>query len=273
VVLSPSGTVVNRYYDNSHSPREEMYATDLEDVKDVSPPHALFFMNIRSACESGWDFSSRWFADGQNIQSIETSNILPVDLNALMYHLECKLKEAFQKSKRLALSKIFYIKAEKRKHWILSNCWDEEQGFFFDHHWLNNKTREALTLAGMFPLFCKIANKEQAVKCAAVLESKFLKAGGLVTTLTNSGQQWDAPNGWAPLQWIGIQGLRNYDMEALADEVVARWTKLNKDVYERTGKLLEKYNVEDLSLLSGGGEYPVQDGFGWTNGVYLGVRS
>jgi len=48
-----------------------------------------------------------------------------------------------------------------------------------------------------------------------------------------------------------------------------RWCKLNNDVYQRTGKLLEKYNVMDTHLESGGGEYPTQDGFGWTNGVLL----
>ena len=37
-------------------------------------------------------------------------------------------------------------------------------------------------------------------------------------------------------------------------------------VYRHTGKLVEKYNVE-RDLPGGGGEYPLQDGFGWTNGV------
>jgi alpha,alpha-trehalase len=45
--------------------------------------------------------------------------------------------------------------------------------------------------------------------------------------------------------------------------------KLNADVFERTGKLMEKYNVADTHLEAGGGEYPGQDGFGWTNGVLL----
>ena len=94
-----------------------------------------------------------------------------------------------------------------------------------------------------------------------------------MTTPITSGQQWDAPNGWAPLQWVGIQGLRNYGFNELADDCAQRWQKLNTDVYHRTGKLLEKYNVEDTSLLSGGGEYEVQDGFGWTNGVLLKLMS
>ena len=35
--------------------------------------------------------------------------------------------------------------------------------------------------------------------------------------------------------------------------------------------MMEKYNVADLRLIAGGGEYPLQDGFGWTNGVALGL--
>ena len=104
---------------------------------------------------------------------------------------------------------------------------------------------------------------------AAVLKRDFLKAGGLLTTLNHTGQQWDAPNGWAPLQWISIQGLRNYGYQELANECKQRWVGLNVKVYRNTGKMVEKYNVEDMALLAGGGEYPVQDGFGWTNGVLL----
>ena len=35
---------------------------------------------------------------------------------------------------------------------------------------------------------------------------------------------------------------------------------------------MEKYNVEDITKEAGGGEYPGQDGFGWTNGVYLAMK-
>jgi len=101
------------------------------------------------------------------------------------------------------------------------------------------------------------------------LEKDFLRPGGLVTTLNYSNQQWDAPNGWAPLQWMSIKGLMNYGFDKLAKEVRRRWVKLNEDVFKRTGRLTEKYNVEDVSLEAGGGKYPNQDGFGWTNGVLL----
>jgi alpha,alpha-trehalase len=101
------------------------------------------------------------------------------------------------------------------------------------------------------------------------LKDKFVQPGGVVTTLKETGQQWDSPNGWAPLQWLTIQGLRNYGQDDLAKDLAERWMKLNVKVYKATGKLMEKYDVTDLSKPSGGGEYPSQDGFGWTNGVFL----
>jgi alpha,alpha-trehalase len=38
-------------------------------------------------------------------------------------------------------------------------------------------------------------------------------------------------------------------------------------VYADSGKLVEKYDVVATTRKGGGGEYPLQDGFGWTNGV------
>jgi alpha,alpha-trehalase len=90
--------------------------------------------------------------------------------------------------------------------------------------------------------------------------------GGLRTTLVESGQQWDRPNGWAPLQWIAVAGLRRYAQDELAKEIAGRWIATVDATYARTGLLYEKYDVETAAI-GGGGEYAPQIGFGWTNGV------
>ena len=102
-----------------------------------------------------------------------------------------------------------------------------------------------------------------------MLKTKFLKARGLATSFERTGQQWDSPNGWAPMQFMAITGRRNYHQDALAKEIALRWIKTNMDVFKTTGKLTEKYNVSDDNVRAGGGEYPQQDGYGWTNGVLL----
>lgn len=144
--------------------------------------------------------------------------------------------------------------------------------FFFDYNTVTKKQNNNITAAGLFPLFVNIATTVQAVGVEATTRKFLLKSGGIVTTTQHTGQQWDAPNGWAPLQWISVAGLRNYSKNELAKEIAINWLSLNEKVYAATGKMMEKYNVEDLTKEAGGGEYQSQDGFGWTNGVYLAFK-
>ena len=130
-----------------------------------------------------------------------------------------------------------------------------------------------ITAAGLYPLFINIATSEQAQKVAKNTQELLLKNGGIVTTTMYTGQQWDAPNGWAPLQWIAFKGLNNYGYNELANEIAHRWLSLNEKVFKATGKLMEKYNVEDMDKPAGGGEYTGQDGFGWTNGIYMAMKN
>ena len=136
-----------------------------------------------------------------------------------------------------------------------------------DYDFRKGKQTTRVTLAGAFALFTKIATPAQATRIAERIERDFLKGGGLVTTLFDSGQQWDSPNGWAPLQWVTIQGLREYGYHDLANRIKKAWIKTCVQVYESQGKMVEKYNVVNPDQLGGGGEYMLQDGFGWTNGI------
>ena len=45
-----------------------------------------------------------------------------------------------------------------------------------------------------------------------------------------------------------------------------------EQVFSTKHKMIEKYDVAHESRVGGGGEYPLQDGFGWTNGVYAALR-
>ena len=125
-----------------------------------------------------------------------------------------------------------------------------------------------MTAATVVPLFFGLASQEQAEAVAAAVNAQLLKAHGLVTTINATGEQWDAPNGWAPLQWMAIEGFRLYGNNELAETIAQRWMKQNLAVFETSRKLVEKYNVMAAGTgTAGGGEYPLQDGFGWTNGV------
>ena len=202
-----------------------------------------------------------------DIRSIHTTDIIPVDLNCLLYHLEITIAKAYGLSKNYLAKQRFELYAEQRARSIQEYCWDENERFFVDYDYINEQPTSRLSLAAAFPLFTKIATNGQAGLVADRLEHDFLKSGGLVSTIQNNSQQWDSPNGWAPLQWVAIQGLRHYGHTKLAQEIRDRWLELNEKVYRNHGKMIEKYDVVNKSGVGGGGEYPLQDGFGWTNGV------
>jgi len=278
VVIMPDGSVLNRYYDQDSIPRQESYREDYLLAQKESqktgpikqtPVFSILYRNLRSSAESGWDFSSRWFADGKNINTIQTTDLIPVDLNGLMYELELTLAHAYKVTGNITQFKLFLHKATLRKSAINTYCWNEKGKWYVDYNLALQVQSTELTAAGITPLFFNLSSSKQALDVEMTLKQQFLKAGGIVTTLKNTGQQWDAPNGWAPLQWMAIKGLDNYNLKTTGRIIARRWIKLNTDVYQRTGKLMEKYNVENTTLDAGGGEYSGQDGFGWTNGVLL----
>ncbi|MBM3209790.1 alpha,alpha-trehalase TreF [Candidatus Saccharibacteria bacterium] len=273
VVRMPNGAILNRYYDNKTTPRPESQLEDIETAERARNANKQkIFLDLRAAAESGWDFSSRWFKNAQSIESIYTTDIVPVDLNCLLYELEKTIGDTYAIMKQSMLAKKFHKFAERRAEAIRTYCWDENERFFMDYDFREGRSTAHVTLAGVFPLYSGVASSEQARLVAERLERDFLKPGGLVMTLIDNGQQWDAPNGWAPLQWVAIVGLRNYGYHELAEEIKQRWIKTTEYVFSTRHKMIEKYDVVDESRVGGGGEYPLQDGFGWTNGVYAALK-
>lgn len=273
VVALPDGSILNRYWDDRDTPRPEAYIEDVHVAKRSWKEPATVYRHIRAAAESGWDFSSRWFEDGQNMETIHTTDILPVDLNCLLYFLEKMLLQIHRQLPDRTATDIYKERARRRKHAIQQYFWNEPTGFYMDYDHVKGSKTDSWSLAAVYPLFFNIAEHDQAAYVAEHLHNKFLHSGGLATTLIRSGQQWDAPNGWAPLQWMAYQGLMQYGHSGLADDIRRNWQQLNEKTYTETGKMMEKYNVMDADTKAGGGEYPNQDGFGWTNGVYLGLLS
>jgi alpha,alpha-trehalase len=268
VAKMDDGTLLNRYYDNKTTPRPESLREDMETV-DGAPdrqPDRLY-LHLRAGAESGWDFSSRWFTDPADIRTIHTADIIPVDLNSLLYQLEETIAEAYRLLHQPLLAGKFQTAADTRVRGIQKYCWSDKEQFFVDYNFHKKQPTGRLTLAGVFPLYAKIATSKQAASVARRIEADFLQEGGLTATLEATGQQWDAPNGWAPLHWVTIEGLRNYGHHQLAATIKDRWIKTNLKVFEQKGKMVEKYDVASHGQVGGGGEYPLQDGFGWTNGV------
>ena len=273
VVYLPDRSVLNRYSDNRATPRPEMMR---DDESIASRARNLdkdkMFLDFRAAAESGWDFSSRWFRDPKEIQTIHTTDMVAVDLNCLLYQHESLIAEIYEHMRQPMLRRKFQRLADKRADSIRKYCWDENEQFFCDYDFRTGQSTGRLTLAGVFPLYAHIATAEQAQAVAERIERDFLQEGGVVATLVNNGEQWDWPNGWAPLQWVTVQGLREYGYFELANKIRNRWVHANEQTFKEKRKMLEKYDVVSAGRAGAGGEYPVQDGFGWTNGVYAVFR-
>jgi alpha,alpha-trehalase len=265
-VRLPDGALLNRYWDDRQTPREESYREDVETARSSRRSPGDVYRNLRAAAESGWDFSSRWLADGKILATIRTVELVPVDLNSLLYLLEQTLARAYRAGERTAEASNFEQRAQDRRQAIHRYLWNPRAGVFEDYDWTRQARSGRLSAATLFPLFAGIATAPQARGVAAATEQRLLAPDGLATTTVVTGQQWDAPNGWAPLQWIAIEGLNRYGHQALARRIALRWIDENLEVYEANGKLVEKYDVSGDESARGG-EYPLQDGFGWTNGV------
>ncbi|MEW5287609.1 alpha,alpha-trehalase TreA [Erwinia papayae] len=272
VVKLKDGSLLNRYWDDRDVPRTESWMEDIATAQKAGDRNkAELYRDLRAGAASGWDFSSRWFVNPHELASIQTTRILPVDLNSLLFHLEQTLAHASQLAGNQSASRRFSQLAERRQQAVNRYMWDSRQGWYADYNWREDRIRSPLTAATLFPLWLKVATPQQAAKTADAVEKQLVKEGGLVTTTVNNGQQWDAPNGWAPLQWAAVEGLNNYGRQALAKEVGMRFLNNVQSTYDKQHKLVEKYVVDGKvpGGGGGGGEYPLQDGFGWTNGVTL----
>lgn len=270
VVKLDDGTILNRYWDERDSPRPESWVEDITTAKsNPNRPATEIYRDLRSAAASGWDFSSRWMDNPNQLGTLRTTSIVPVDLNALMYKMEKMIALASKAAGDDAKAAQYDGFANARQKGIEKYLWNDKEGWYADYDLKSHKVRNQLTAAALFPLYVNAAAKDRASKVATATQAHLLQPGGLATTSVKSGQQWDAPNGWAPLQWVAASGLQNYGQDTVAMDVTWRFLTNVQHTYDREKKLVEKYDVSTTGTGGGGGEYPLQDGFGWTNGVTL----
>ncbi|GFZ98093.1 MULTISPECIES: alpha,alpha-trehalase TreF [Sphingobium] len=265
VVRMPDGALLNRYWDDRDTPRDESYLEDVATANATMRPPEDVFRALRAGAESGWDFSSRWFTPGGALDSIRTHHIVAVDLNAFLYGMESAIVRLADELCEDRIARQFDGARKRRRAAIHRWLWCEA-GYFSDFDLESGQLCGQLTAATHAPLFTGVATQAQAAAVARLTSDHLIAPGGLRTTLIETGEQWDAPNGWAPLQWIAFMGLRRYGHRRLADIIAARWVETVDSVFQRTGWIHEKYDVE-RGIGGGGGEYTPQLGFGWTNGV------
>lgn len=269
-----------QYNAASKGPRPESYREDVATAKQAKDPQDMY-LQLKSGAESGWDFSSRWIVDNNgnnnaNLSYIKTTQIIPVDLNAFMYDAFVTLGKLYSSIQRYDKAATWLMQANIQVGVINSILWDEKEGMWFDYDKKLNKFRKYFYVSNLAPLFAELPRISNVAikKVLAYIERNGITSykGGTPTSIIRSGEQWDYPNAWPPLQSILIYGLkntRNKAAEQLAFSFAQTWITANLIGFKETKEMFEKYDAENPGKYGGGGEYVVQAGFGWTNGVVL----
>jgi len=277
--------MVAQYNVQVDGPRPESYREDYEVAMSVpAPARSPLYVEYKSGAESGWDYSSRWIVNGDSnrgdLKHLGVTSILPVDLNSLLCYNAKVLSDFYahlgDESKRATYSNL-HLRMKASVHDLF---WDEEDGTWYDRDAKSLKRRKYFYQSNLHPLWTGCFNESQSTEVVDKVVQYLKKnqvmdyIGGVPTSKLNSGQQWDFPNAWAPLQHLFVMGLRNVahlNPEAgdMARNLSKKWIESNYRGYRDTKAMFEKYNIELRGAPGGGGEYDVQAGFGWTNGVAL----
>jgi alpha,alpha-trehalase len=224
-----------------------------------------YYKGDRSVRESGFDVSFRF-----GPYSADTHHYAPVCLNSLLYKTETDLEEISRMLGRGADAQRWAKRAQERKARMTSLLWDAARGMFFDYDLGKAQRSSYEYITTFYPLWAGLATPEQARALQRNI-SVFEQPGGLVMSRHDTGVQWDFPYGWAPTEYLAIEGLRRYGFTEDANRLAYKFVATVLENFERDGTIREKYNVVTRSS-----ETHVQAGyktnvvgFGWTNGVFL----
>ncbi|CAD6186790.1 unnamed protein product [Caenorhabditis auriculariae] len=280
IVINGTTHQIYQYKTPSNVPRPESYSVDTKNAASMTPAaQAQFWQDIASSAESGWDFSTRWFADKKTLTQIETTKILPVDLNAVVcWNLDI-LEYLYERAGDQATANIYRSRRAVFRDSFYQVFYNETQGTWFDYNLRTKLHNTEFYPSIAVPLFTNCFNTLNTGKSERLFgymktHGVFDYPSGIPTSMIKgSGEQWDFPNGWSPSNHMIIEGLRknaNPEMQDQGFQLASKWVLGNYRVFQETGHMWEKYNVTGTYPQPGsGGEYNVQNGFGWTNGAIL----
>jgi len=170
----------------------------------------------------------------------------------------------------------FYANAlASRKAAIQTFLFDEAHAQWRDYNIQTKAFTASHAISNWIPLWTRCFDDSQVDEeliVESLVNSGLLMPGGIVTSLIPDQQQWDYPDAWPPLQHMIIEGLRHSQSpsgSALAFNLTSAWLNSGYRAYQQYQLMFEKYYAPIPGSPGGGGEYIIQAGFGWTNGVAL----
>ncbi len=240
---------------------------DRQVYQGLSRYYDINYIHDLAETESGWDMTPRF-----NRRAL---NYIPIDLNALLYKYETDFAKAAAIIGDTKETKLWEKMAKRRKKVVDRLMWNKTKGFYYDYNFTKERRGTVSSLAGFYPMWAGMASEKQARQLVKNLR-RFEQKGGLSATDQQLGAlvpgatptQWAYPNGWAPLHFIVVEGLRRYGYEYEARRIAMKWLKTNLSWFDKNSVFLEKYNVVNPDKPPAKGLYPSQTGFGWTNAVF-----
>jgi len=267
--------LLNYYHVKTDFPRPESLK---EDIQTYLEQHSLtenqIYGNLKSAAESGWDFSSRWFKKQNDIGTVQASSQITVDLNAIIYRNEEILEKLFERKKDIKNQKKYNEKKNARKTAINNVLWNVKDNSWNDYNMKTGEFIKGFYFSNIMPMIYGIKPITSEYDLLSKYKTFLFKyKGGIPASEFESGQQWDFPNVWAPHQHMLIEYLINIEEDKLAFHVSKAFFNSVSAGFTDSGSFFEKYNCKELGKTGAGGEYKPQTGFGWTNGTTLAIIS
>ncbi|AEO70020.1 9fd4d0db-228e-4fe1-8548-bea1feac3ea8 [Thermothielavioides terrestris] len=297
---------------------------------------AELYANLASGAETGWDYSTRWLKNPNDaakdiyfpLRSLNVRGTVPVDLNSILYENEVIISQYLKRAGNNSEAERWAYAASQRSEAMFELMWNATHWSYFDYNLTSNSQRifvpvdddataaeragaprgqQVLFNIGQFYPFwtgaapAQLKNNPLAVQQAYARVARMLdeNAGGIPATNFVTGQQWDQPNVWPPLQHVLMEGLLNtpptfgdadpayQSVRALALRLAQRYLDSTFCTWYATGGstsqtpqlqgvapgaegiMFEKYADNSTNVAGSGGEYEVVEGFGWSNGVLI----
>ncbi|KAI2464354.1 glycoside hydrolase family 37 protein [Annulohypoxylon bovei var. microspora] len=227
----------NSYYASSGIIYPETHALD-------DSEKANLYANLASGAESGWDYNSRWIAtpsDAANdvyfpLRSLNTANVIGVDLNSILYANEMAIASYLNKAGNSSFAAEFEEMAKNRSEAMYALMWNDKYTSYFDYNLTSGSQnlyvpsdsdttlaqkadapegyQVFFNVAQFYPFWlgaapAQLRDNPLTVKLAFQRVSDLLseKAGAVAATNYLTGQQWDQPNVWPPLMYVLMKGL------------------------------------------------------------------
>ena len=255
-------TGLHHHFDDINLARPERHSADKELADNWDDEHGLgiTYQDTRAVAESGLDFT-----DGLGKEASRTANTL---LNSMMYKYMKDLEFLAHELELHEEAANFAKMAQKKKEAMNRYLWSAK-GHYQNYIIGDDKQIDGLHAEVFTAMYAKVASPEQASDLVSQLRL-LEKDGGVMSSLfTDSHHQWDGDNGWAPLHYFVIQGLRNYGYNEEADRISLKIANSYAKIHNKEGVFLERIDVaHGTRPIEDGKKYPVQEGFLWTNGVY-----